>query len=1229
MTGRTISSAWVKGIQATLVRAGLDPDVIFKEAGLNLDEAGGQDARFAPEKISLVWEIAVRRSGNPALGLGVPEEATPIGFDAVAYVMMSCPNLLAALERLIRYTRIISSAADLALVKENGGHAIQVGLAAGDRPVPRQRVEFVLVMLLNFSRRITGRRLRPLQVDLANPAPGEVGPYQDAFDCPIRFDAPVHRMVFSDADLGAPLPTSNAALAELHDRHAVECLNRLAEGKVSYQTRELIIRLLPDGDPSRAEIARTLCMSERTLQRRLQDEGTSFHDLLDGTRKELAQQYLRQPDLTLAQVAYLLGFGDQSTFSRACKRWFDQWAGEYRDALVAGPKSTTAAPAPASTPARHDILVTKLSGPGTSSDLVPRPRLAPQFDRQPFNGLTLVCAPAGYGKTTLVSAWGAASPVPVAWLSVDNGDNDPVRFLAHMVAAVQTRCDGFGGDLGALLGSPNPPPVTLAMTRLVNALAALPRKMILVLDDYHAVTETAVHDAMQFLINHQPDNLHVVIASREEPPFSTARLLSHGRLLRFMERDLSFTSEEAEQFFNQTMQLELSGPQIKALIGRTEGWAAGLRMAALSMAHGQDRGRFISNFSGQDRNVIDFLVDEVLTNQSVATQSFLMHTAILERFNAELCDVITGRSDSRAVLDELERNHLFLVSLEPTHSWYRYHHLFADLLRSRLDRMDSGQAKVLHRRAAAWYIERRHPSDAFHHARLAGDAQLFAGIIDRFAMDLLSRGSVKTVRDWMRYLQPDALLHYPRIALLVAFNTYFQAKPDVQLAERCLAEVEKALAGMPESAEDYLDLQGKAAVVRGYQARYSGRVELALACFTKASEVLQRNDMFHVTAMINLAILHFSTGRMDEAAAISGRYAAVRDDQPNLWIAATGFFGLARFDFMRGRLAASHAACMKGVGNFAEKGLQDLPVCSMLHLQMAEIAWRQNDLDEATMQATRASMLAAAGGMELFRACSEVLLARIRLARGGSEGLDAVYERNLLEFWALVYPVIPPLSGWLSELWLMQGRIRDLDEWFAQRGINAQTPWPGLETEHLVLARILLQKHRTAEAFDLLNRLFVQAEKEHRITSMIDIMVQQVLVRQAEDKLKPATAVLCQALDLARQGGALRPFIDAGTGMRALLAKAEVPDELRRFADRILAACEGDAGVEARAEPAAAVLSNKEERIARLLVAGLSNDEIAERLFVSPNTVKFHVKALYRKLGVNKRFDAIRKLINQ
>lgn len=876
--------------------------------------------------------------------------------------------------------------------------------------------------------------------------------------------------------------------------------------------------------------------------------------------------------------------------------------------------------------ANRDILVTKLTGGKPRSSLVSRPRLAPRFDREPFDGLTLVCAQAGYGKTTLLSSWVHAGADKAAWLSLDRDDNDSVRFLAHLVASIRNQVPHFEPALARILQSPNPPPIAALMTGFVNALAGLDHRLILVLDDYHLVTEKMVHDAMLFLLDHQPGNLHIVIATREEPPFSLARLHSHGRLAKFTEADLCFTQQEAATFLNHVMKLELSPRQSETLCGHTEGWAAGLQMAALSLINGQDKANFIAGFSGKERHVIDFLVDEVLSNQTDAIQNFLMRTSILDRFNADLCRTLTGDADSQQMLLHLERNHMFLIPLDADRNWYRYHHLFADLLQSRLAKAQPGQLHALHSLAAQWYAEHHLPADALRHAHCAQNMELIASILDRHAVDMFVLGEVRMVATWLRLLPEAVVLQYPRVALLAAFNIYFHPLPDVALAERCLAAIDRVSGEVRNVQQDSENLMGKVAVVRGYQARFAGHAVIARECFGMASERLPTSDVFHDIAMINLAILHAVGGRLDDAAAILCKYAQISDAQPHLWITMTGIFGLSRIQLMRGNLRLAQNICVEGLTQFRDRGLQDMPVCSMLHLQLGEIAYLQNQLDDAAEQAARALELARAGGMELNQGCSQVLLARVKLARGEPAGLALQYEQKLLGFWASASLIIPPLSGCLAQLWLMQGRVAALTAWFAQRGIDSSTLKPEWELECLVLARLLLQQRRTGEAFELLGGLLSNAERDQRHGVAIDIMILQALVRQAEDKLKSASGFLCQALALARQNEHLRPFLDAGVGLQLLLRKTEVPAALADFAAQVLAAFDSVSDDPQQAGKLIAALSGKEEKIARLLTTGLSNEEIAARLFVSPNTVKFHIKSLYRKLGVTKRFDAIQKI---
>jgi AraC-like DNA-binding protein len=341
MVEKTTSAAWVRSIVDLLENARLDVAAIFAEAGLDLATLNEPHSRYPSDGLSRLWEVIALRSGDPAIGIAIPGGAKPANLDVVTYAMISCPDLLAGLERLVRYLRIISDAAVIAIEQDRDGYWLSIDLQGGHYPVPRQRFEFILITLLHFSRWITCRDVQPLAVDFVHPAPADPEPYRKAFGGPLRFDAPLHRMLFSHADLRRALPTSNPLLADLHDRYAGEYLERMDHARISFRAREAIVRRLPDGEPLRKEIARELCMGERTLQRRLGEEGTSYQQLVDDTRRELARQYLHQNHLSLAQAAYLLGFADQSTFFRACRRWFDMPPGRYRAQLERGGDART------------------------------------------------------------------------------------------------------------------------------------------------------------------------------------------------------------------------------------------------------------------------------------------------------------------------------------------------------------------------------------------------------------------------------------------------------------------------------------------------------------------------------------------------------------------------------------------------------------------------------------------------------------------------------------------------------------------------------------------------------------------------------------------------------------------------------------------------------------------------------------------------------------------------
>ena len=432
---------------------------------------------------------------------------------------------------------------------------------------------------------------------------------------------------------------------------------------------------------------------------------------------------------------------------------------------------------PVTAPGSDVLLATKLHVPGPRPDLVPRPRLTARLDEGLARGLVLVCAPAGYGKTVLLADWARRGRQPVAWLSLDAGDNDPARFWRHAVAALDRARPGTGGRVAPLLGPPAPSSFRGLVTALINDLAA--DQALLVLDDYHVIGSAQVHESLAFLVEHRPAGIGVVLASRSDPPLPLARLRARGQLTETREAELRFTPAEAAELL-QHMASGLPDASVAALAARTEGWAAGLQLAALSLRGHADAAAFVAAFTGSHRFVLDYLAEEVLERQDEQLRTFLLETSVLERLSGPLCDAVTGRGGSQALLEEAEREGLFLIPLDELRGWWRYHHLFADLLRARLQQERPGRAAQLHRNAAAWYAGHGLADDAVGHAAAAGEMLWAARIIEQH-FDLIHRirGEVATIDRWLSALPADVVRSRPRLLLAQAHMAADSGHPEV------------------------------------------------------------------------------------------------------------------------------------------------------------------------------------------------------------------------------------------------------------------------------------------------------------------------------------------------------------------------------------------------------------------------------------------------------------------
>ncbi len=892
-------------------------------------------------------------------------------------------------------------------------------------------------------------------------------------------------------------------------------------------------------------------------------------------------------------------------------------------------------------PLLDPLLATKLYIPALRSHRVPRPRLTARLEAGTAGPLTLLSAPAGFGKSTLLAEWIHHGGRRVAWVSLDEGDNDPVRFLDYAVAALRTLHAGLGEDALTLLRharSPTAEELEPILTSLLNEIDAAAEDLVIVLDDYHAIDGAAVHQTVQFLLDRLPPRLHLVIATRVDPPLHLSRLRARGQLAELRARDLRFTSQEAADFLNQAMGLALSTADVEALEERTEGWAVGLQMAALSLAGRRDVGGFIEQFTGSHRFVLDYLTDEVLNRQPEAVRDFLLRTSILTRLSAPLCDALLDKPDSQAVLESLDAANLFLIPLDDTRTWYRYHHLFGTLLRHQLERREGkGGVAALHERAGEWYAANGWPEDALEHALAAGALDRATELISRHALPRLMRADAGTVIRWLRSLPVEWLDRRPALRLTYAWALVSQF--ELRDAEEQLRAAERALAADPGLALD-LDVE----ILRGLLTRTANRPREAIDLYRRALQRLPeeghflRGLLFLELAMASLMIDELPAAEESlEAARVANAQAG------NTFGILISEWNLAEIRIAQGRLHEALALARQSL-RLAEEGGSKAPGAAMAHGVMAAIRREWNDLPAAVELAGRSWELGKQGqiasgllvgsfamagalhslgdfpgalaaldraeeilsraGQPSFLEIIHALRAGIQLARSRAEG-----DREGLE----------AATRWARAAGLLDGWREELAERFP--GIHRR------EFPFLVAARVLLARGETAAALDLLRPLLAMAERSGRVHSTIEILVLEALARAVRGEGEGALAPLRRALSLAEPGGFVRIFVDAGPELAGLIRQtapgAVSPDYARRLAEAFgpaeAAAAVPPATVRELAEP----LSEREVEVLRLIATGLSNADVGRKLFIAPSTVKKHLENIYAKLGTRNRTQAI------
>ncbi|HEY2284974.1 MAG TPA: LuxR C-terminal-related transcriptional regulator [Streptosporangiaceae bacterium] len=899
------------------------------------------------------------------------------------------------------------------------------------------------------------------------------------------------------------------------------------------------------------------------------------------------------------------------------------------------------------------LLETKLYVPRSRRGLVLRRRLSERLDHGTASKLTLVSAPAGFGKTTLLTEWLAAGPAGpagerlAAWLSLDRSDNDPVPFWTYVIAALRTVASGVGESALTLLGAPQPPSIETTLTTLLNDLGSVPGEIVLVLDDYHAIDAREVQDGMAFLLDHLPPQLHVVIVSRADPALPLPRLRARGELVEIRAAELRFTPDEAAAYLNGMMGLQLTAPDVATLEGRTEGWIAALQLAALSMQGRDDVAGFIAGFAGDDRYVVDYLVEEVLQRQSDRARDFLLQTSVLSRLSGALCDAVTGHGGGRAMLETLDRGNLFLVPLDDRRQWYRYHHLFGDVLRARLLDERPDQVPVLHRRASAWYEQNGEPSAAIVHALAAGDLEKAADLAELAIPAMRRSRQEATVRGWLRVIPDELVRVRPVLAVgfagaLLAGNEFEGVQGRLLDAQRWL---ETTAGGRPG---DHVPPAGMVVVDRDEFPRLPGMIELyraglALAHGDPASTVrharraidlaLDGDHLCRAGAAGLLGLTFWGSG--DLAAAHSAYSACVAGLLRAGHVADVLGCSIALADIRiaQGRLGEALQTYEHALQLAPEPAGPVLRGTADMYVGMSEVHRERDEPDVARADLVRSQGLGEQTGLpqNLYR--WRVAMARIRQTDGDPGGaLDLLNEAQRL-YLGDFFPNVRPVPALRARLLVVQGRVGQALGWARERGLSADDDLSYLrEFEHLTLARVLLAQHAAGpagrslpDATRLLERLLPAAEAGERAGSVIEILVLRALAHQAHGDLPAALAALERAVTLAEPEGYVRVFADEGPRMAALLRAVARQGTARNYVRRLLAASTGTEPGGPVSQALIDPLSERELDVLRLLGTELDGPAIARELTVSLNTMRTHTKNIYAKLGVTSRRAAVRR----
>ncbi|HSR19686.1 MAG TPA: LuxR C-terminal-related transcriptional regulator [Anaerolineales bacterium] len=884
------------------------------------------------------------------------------------------------------------------------------------------------------------------------------------------------------------------------------------------------------------------------------------------------------------------------------------------------------------------LLSTKLYIPPAGAKLVMRPRLVGQLHDGEDRKLILLSAPAGYGKSTLVSEWARHEGKSVAWLSLDENDNNLKRFLGYFVAAIQKIDGGVGEELLQTLEATDSPPIEPLFTTLINELSVSKHQFYLVLDDYHLITSQAIHGAMEFLLAHLPHNAHLIVSGRVDPPFSLARLRARGEMVEVRAHDLRFTESEVVAYLNDELELRLSAEQTTTLLARTEGWITGLQLAALSLRGRPDKDEFIAAFSGSHQHIIDYLLDEVLSREPEEVQAFLLQTSVLQRFNAALCDATLDSSTSSRILRHLHEANTFLIPLDEDRDWFRYHHLFAEFLVQRLREDAAHNVPELHRRASEWLKRQGLITEAIDHALLGGDFVQAAQLVEAIGPDMMMQSEFDQLATWLDAIPEDIVLGWPWLCIIRAWM--YQRWARVEEGESYLAAAERALEdeSTPEPVGGKSAIQGQVAAIRALFALLDGRLAKSREYATQALHHLPGDHFNRAVATDALALAARASGDLDGAIKIfkEARRESLRVG--NRILAQAIILELGVTQALQGRLSQAADTFQQAIDLRYEKTQIHIPYASSACVHLANISREWNDLESALALLDEGIRIGEPARMVDAVISGYAVMTRVQLSLGNVDEAMESYKsaermaQNTLN-----------LAAGTRQL-MIDGRVRLLLEQklpsealnvFRENDLDVDDEIAYFDGfRHAALARCLLYLGRwnpegdeLSRAQSLIARMLNIARSVGCTRDLIELLALQSLASSAQGLQDQALLSLREALGLAAEEKFVRTYVDEGEPMLKLVRQIEASGPLGKYIGRLLAAFErvDGEGRSTTSGPLVDPLTERELDVLRLLRTDLSGPEIAGELTVSLNTIRTHTKSIYAKLGVNSRRAAVRQ----